>query len=105
MLGLKCVLGCSDYFSKISKISISRFEIFRALKLSNLAELFRNLKLSNLESFRALNLSKSESFRALTLCSLAEPFRTLKLSNLKIFRALKLSNLATESIWSHTVGH
>ena len=92
MLGLKCISSCSDYFSKILKIFITRFEIFRALKLSNLAELFRTLKLSNLESFRVLNLSKLESFRALKLCRL-ESFRVLKGSaRLDSFRALKLSD-------------
>ena len=45
MLSLKCVLGCSAYFSINPKIFITRFEILTALKLSNLAELFKTLKL------------------------------------------------------------
>ena len=75
----KCVPSISDYFSKIS---ITRFKIFRTLRLSNL------------EGFR-LKLSKLESFRALKPSNLAQSFRTLKLSNLDTFRALKLYNLGT----------
>ena len=65
----KCVPSISDYFSKIS---ITRFKIFRTLRLSNL-EGFR-LKLSKLESFQALKPSNLETFRALKLYNMATKY-------------------------------